>query len=160
MTGVINAIPSVFAAGAMVLWGRHSDHTGERPRHVAIGYSVGAAGLIATALMTDPVLTMIMLVVAAMGQSSTGPTFWTLPTAMLSGTAAAGGIALINALGNLGGFFGPYVFGLIKDATGGNFTFGLMAIALGPIMSASIVLMLGHDRRLEHIPTRGAAVRR
>jgi MFS family permease len=160
MTGVINAIPYVFAAVAMVLWGRHSDHTGERPRHVAIAYSVGAAGLIATSLMTDPVLTMTMLVIAAMGQSSTGPTFWSLPTAMLSGTAAAGGIALINALGNLGGFFGPYLFGLIKDATGGSFTFGLMALALGPIMSASIVLALGHDRRLEHIPRREAAAQR
>ena len=72
--------------------------------------------------MTDPVLTMTMLVICAMGQSSSGPTFWSLPTAMLSGTAAAGGIALINALGNLGGFFGPYVFGLIKAATGGSFT--------------------------------------
>jgi ACS family tartrate transporter-like MFS transporter len=157
MTGVINAIPYVFAAIAMVLWGRHSDSTGERPRHVAIAYSVGAAGLIATALMTDPVLTMFTLVMAAMGQASTGPTFWSLPTAMLSGTAAAGGIALINALGNLGGFFGPYLFGLIKDASGGSFMFGLMALALGPILSASIVLMLGHDRRLEHIPARQAA---
>ena len=154
MTGVINAIPYVFAAGAMVWWGRHSDHSGERPRHVALAYSVGAVGLIATSLMTDPILTMTMLVVAAMGQSSTGPTFWTLPTAMLSGTAAAGGIALINALGNLGGFFGPYIFGLIKDATGGSFTFALMILALGPIMSATVVLTLGHDRRLEHIPSR------
>jgi MFS transporter, ACS family, tartrate transporter len=160
MTGIINAIPYVFAAGAMVLWGRHSDHTGERPRHVAIAYAVGAAGLIATALMTDPVLTMVTLVIAAMGQSSTGPTFWSLPTAMLSGTAAAGGIALINALGNLGGFFGPYLFGLIKDASGGSFTFGLMALALGPIVSASIVLALGHDRRLEHIPAHQASAER
>jgi len=160
MTGVINAIPYVFAAAAMVWWGRHSDRSGERSRHVAFAYSVGAAGLIATSLMTDPVLTMTMLVVAAMGQASTGPTFWSLPTAMLSGTAAAGGIALINALGNLGGFFGPYLFGLIKDATGGSFTYGLMVIALGPIMSATIVLALGHDRRLEHIPGREAPVRR
>lgn len=160
LTGVINAIPYVFAAVAMILWGRHSDRTGERPRHVAIAYSVGASGLIATALMTDPVLTMCTLVIAAMGQSSTGPTFWSLPTAMLSGTAAAGGIALINALGNLGGFFGPYLFGLVKDATGGSFMFALMVIALGPIMSAAIVLALGHDRRLEHIPSRNAATRR
>jgi MFS family permease len=157
MTGLINAIPYVFAAGAMILWGRHSDHTGERPRHVAIAYAVGAIGLIATAMMTDPVLTMFTLVIAAMGQSSTGPTFWSLPTAMLSGTAAAGGIALINALGNLGGFFGPYLFGLVKDATGGSFMFALMVIALGPIMSAGIVLALGHDRRLEHIPARQAS---
>ncbi len=152
MTGVINAIPYVFAAIAMVLWGRHSDRSGERSRHVAIAYSISAAGLIATSLMVDPVMTMTMLVIAAMGQSSTGPTFWTLPTAMLSGTAAAGGIALINALGNLGEFFGPYAFGLIKDATGGSFTVGLMVLAMGPIMSASVVLLLGHDRRLEHIP--------
>jgi len=159
MTGLINAIPYVFAAVAMVLWGRHSDRTGERPRHVALAYSVAAAGLIATALMTDPVLTMVTLVTAAMGGASTGPTFWTLPTAMLSGTAAAGGIALINALGNLGGFFGPYMFGLIKDASGGSFSFGLMALALGPIMSAGIVLALGHDRRLEHIPAGQASAR-
>lgn len=156
MTGLINAIPYVFGACAMVLWGRHSDSTGERPWHVAIAYAVSAAGLILTALMTDPVLTMTMLVIASMGGSSTGPTFWSLPTAMLSGTAAAGGIALINALGNLGGFFGPYVFGLIKDATGGSFTVGLLAIAMGPIVSALIVVKLGHDRRLEHIPGREA----
>ncbi|HVY15084.1 MAG TPA: MFS transporter [Rhodopila sp.] len=160
MTGVINAIPYVFAALAMIWWGRHSDHSGERPRHVAAAYTVSAAGLIATAMMTDPVMTMVMLVVAAMGQSSTGPTFWSLPTAMLSGTAAAGGIALINALGNLGGFFGPYLFGLVRDATGGSFTYGLMILALGPIVSATVVLILGHDTRLEHIPRREMAARR
>jgi D-galactonate transporter len=153
MVGVINAIPYFFGVCAMILWSRHSDRTGERVGHTATGYLVAAAGLIACGLMTDPVMTMAMLVVASMGQSSTAPCFWSLPTAMLSGTAAAGGIALINALGNLGGFFGPYIFGLVKDATG-NFTFGLMAIAVGPIMSAIIVLCLGHDRRLEHIPTR------
>ena len=163
MTGLINAIPYVFAACAMVLWGRHSDRTGERPRHAAIGYSVSAIGLIATSMMMDPVLTMVTLVIAAMGQSSTGPAFWSLPTAMLSGTAAAGGIALINATGNLGGFFGPYVFGLIKDATGGSFTFGLMALALGPIVSALVVPGAGtrpaagtHPRP----PARGGNVRR
>ncbi len=159
MTGMINAIPPVFAVVAMVLWGRHSDRTGERPRHVALAYLVGAAGLIATGLMTDPVLTMTMLVIAAIGLSSTAPIFWSLPTAMLSGTAAAGGIALINALGNLGGFFGPYAFGLIKDATGGSFTYGLMVLALGPIVSATIILALGHDRRLEHIPRRDVTAR-
>jgi nitrate/nitrite transporter NarK len=79
---------------------------------------------------------------------------------MLSGSAAAGGIALINALGNLGGFFGPYLFGLIRDATGGSFTYGLMVLALGAVMSATTVLILGHDRRLEHIPAAKLAVRR
>jgi ACS family tartrate transporter-like MFS transporter len=153
MTGLINAIPYAFAVCAMVFWGRHSDRTGERPGHAALGYLVGSCGLIACAFMTDPFLTMAMLVVAAMGASSATPCFWSLPTAMLSGVAAAGGIALINALGNLGGFFGPYVFGLIKDATG-SFTFGLVAIAAGPIVSALVILALGHDRRLELSPAR------
>ena len=92
---------------------------------------------------------------ATFGIASSLPVFWNLPTAYLGAAAAAGGIAFINSVGNLGGFFGPYIFGLIKDATGGGFTFGLMALALGPIMSASIVLALGHDRRLEHIPVAG-----
>ena len=153
--GLINAIPYVFGACAMIVWGRHSDRTGERTGHTAIAYSVAAVGLTACALMTDPFMTMAMLVLASIGQSSTGPCFWSLPTAMLSGTAAAGGIALINALGNLGGFFGPDIFGLVRDASG-NFTLGLIAIAIGPAMSAIVVLCLGHDRRLEHIPTRQA----
>src|SRR5271170_3621178 len=80
--GLINAIPYVFGVCAMILWGRHSDRTGERAGHTAIGYAVAAAGLISCGLMTDPVMTMAMLVVAAMGQSSTAPCFWSLPTAM------------------------------------------------------------------------------
>ena len=150
MTGLINAVPYVFAAAAMVFWGRQSDRTGERPRHAAAAYLVAATGLIATGLVMDPVLTMAMLVVAAMGQTSSYPVFWALPTAMLSGTAAAGGIALINALGNLGGFFGPSLFGIIKGITGGD-TFSLIAMAAGPIMSAAIVLALGHSAALKHI---------
>jgi len=147
-TGLVNSIPYLFAAAAMVLWGQHSDRTGERPRHAAAAWLLAAAGLIATGLAADPVLTMTTLVFAAMGQTSAYPAFWALPTAMLSGTAAAGGIALINALGNLGGFVGPSVFGLIKGATGGD-TIALLALAAGPILSAAIVLALGHDRRLE-----------
>jgi MFS family permease len=150
-TGAINAIPYVFAAAGMVLWGRHSDRSGERSLHAAAAYFIGACGLIATALMTDPVLTMATLVIAVSAQTSTYPVFWSLPTAMLSGAAAAGGIAMVNALGNLGGFFGPYVFGIIKDATG-DFTLALLALAVGPVISAALVLALGHDRRLERIP--------
>jgi cyanate permease len=70
---------------------------------------------------------------------------------MLTGSAAAGGIALINAVGNLGGFLGPYLMGLIQDATG-SFPLGLLAIATGSIVSGVVVLALGHDRRLEKVP--------
>jgi MFS family permease len=156
MTGVISAIPFVFGAGAMLLWGWHSDHTGERTWHIAGACLLGAAGLGACIFFhTAPVPLMVALIVAAMGQSSIPPTFWSLPTAMLTGTAAAGGIALINSVGNLGGFAGPYVFGLVKDATG-NDSIALLVIALPLVVSAIVLIALGHDRRLERIPGRVA----
>jgi MFS transporter, ACS family, tartrate transporter len=157
MTGVLSAIPFVFAAFAMIYWGYHSDLKGERARHVATACLVCAAGLAACIVigMDRPTLMMIALIIATMGQQSIAPTFWSLPTALLSGTAAAGGIALINSVGNLGGFVGPYMFGLVKDATG-NDTIGLLALAAAPVISAIVLLSLGHDRRLERIPPKVA----
>ena len=99
---------------------------------------------------------MVALIIGVMGQQSIAPTFWSLPTAMLSGAAAAGGIAMINAVGNLGGFLGPYAFGLVKDSTGSD-TVGLLALAAAPVISAIVLLALGHDRRLEQIPPRSVA---
>ena len=152
MTGVIGAIPFVFAAFAMLVWGWHSDHTGERTWHVAGACLLAAAGLsVCIFLHGSPVLMMIALIIAQMGQASIAPTFWSLPTAMLTGVAAAGGIALINSVGNLGGFAGPYVFGLVKDATGSD-TIALLIIALPLVVSAVVLVALGHDRRLERIP--------
>ncbi|MBV8458728.1 MAG: MFS transporter [Acetobacteraceae bacterium] len=155
MTGWITAIPFVFAAFAMIFWGRHSDMSGERIKHVAGACLVCAVGLGACIFIgiSHPVIIMIALIIGIMGQQSIAPTFWSLPTAMLSGTAAAGGIAMINAVGNLGGFVGPYLFGLIKDASGSD-TVALLAIATAPVISAIVLLALGHDARLERFPTR------
>jgi MFS family permease len=153
MTGWISAIPFVFAAFAMIMWGRHSDMTGERIKHVAGACLITAAGLGACIVIgiSHPVIIMIALIIGIMGQQSIAPTFWPLPTAMLSGTAAAG-IAMINAVGNLGGFVGPYLFGLIKDASGSNLL-ALLAIGMAPLISAIVLLALGHDKRLERFPT-------
>ena len=95
--------------------------------------------------LNDPVPMMVAIILSQMGQSAIAPPFWALPTAMLSGTAAAGGIALINAVGNLGGFLGPYLMGAIKDSTG-SFTIGLLTIATGTLVATVVLLMLGHDR--------------
>jgi nitrate/nitrite transporter NarK len=138
----------------MVLWGLHSDRTGERNLHAAAACFLNFAGLAVCVFLQDPVLMMIAIILAQMGQSSIGPTFWTLPTAMLSGTAAAGGIALINAVGNLGGFLGPYMMGAIKDLTG-SFSIGLLSIAMGVLVSGIVLVALGHDRRLESVPAEG-----
>jgi MFS transporter, ACS family, tartrate transporter len=158
MTGLISAIPFVFAAFAMIYWGYHSDLNGERTKHVAAACLVCAAGLGVCILIgiSHPAIIMIALIIGVMGQQSIAPTFWSLPTAMLSGAAAAGGIALINSVGNLGGFLGPYMFGLVKDSTGSD-TIGLLAIAVAPVISAIVLLSLGHDKRLERIPPKLAA---
>ena len=74
--------------------------------------------------------------------------FWTLPTGFLTGSAAAGGIALINSIGNIGGFAGPYAIGWIKDATGET-TLGLVVLAVCPIMAGVVTLLMGHDSKIE-----------
>ena len=74
--------------------------------------------------------------------------FWTLPTGFLTGSAAAGGIALINSLGNLGGFVGPYAIGWIKDATG-DVALGLVVLAVCSIMSGVFTFLMGHDSKIE-----------
>jgi ACS family tartrate transporter-like MFS transporter len=151
VNGLLSALPFAFAAVAMVLWGMHSDRTGERNLHAAAACFLNFAGLAVCMFLQNPVLMMVAIILSQMGQSAIAPTFWTLPTAMLSGTAAAGGIALINAVGNLGGFLGPYMMGAIKDATG-SFEIGLLSIAMGTLVSGIILVALGHDRRLEATP--------
>jgi MFS family permease len=157
MTGVISAIPFVFAAVAMIWWCRHSDLHGERAKHVAAACLLSAAGMGVCIFIgpEHPVIIMVALIIGIMGQYSIAPTFWSLPTAMLSGTAAAGGLALINAVGNLGGFLGPYAFGLVKDATQSDMI-GLLVLAAAPVISAVILLWLGHDTRLERFPSSAA----
>ncbi len=144
--GFVGAIPYVFAAIVMIPWGRSSDRTGERIYHVAIPAIVGFAGLIGAAYAPTPVISLIALSVAACGILAALPTFWSLPTAILGGSAAAGGIALINSVGNLGGFLGPYLVGYIKDMTQ---TFEIPLIVLGCFMLASgiLVLMMGPSLR-------------
>jgi MFS transporter, ACS family, tartrate transporter len=158
MTGFVSALPFVFAAFAMIYWGFRSDRSGNRSMYVASACLLCAAGLAACIFIgtEHPVWMTVALIVGIMGQQSIAPTFWALPTAMLSGVAAAGGIALINSVGNLGGFLGPYMFGMIKDATGGSDLVALLAIAAAPVISAVVLVALGHDRRLERIPGHAA----
>src|SRR5262249_52521982 len=89
------------------------------------------------------------ITLGAAGTLAVLPIFWTLPVARLKGAAAASGIAMINSVGNLGGFVGPYAVGWVKDATG-DFTWGLIALALGVLSSGLIALAIGHDARAEH----------
>ena len=147
-TGFVTAIPYLFGSIAMVLWGRHSDQTQERTWHVALPLLLTAVALAASGYLTNPVMTMVALTIAAIGVFCTFALFWTLPTAFLSGTAAAGAIALINSIGNLAGFGGPYLVGWVKESTGST-TWGLLVLAVLPLIAAFLVLTLKHDGKAE-----------
>jgi D-galactonate transporter len=149
--GLITAIPYLVGAIAMVLWGRRSDRHMERKGHVAFPLAVAGISIALAGLVSDPVQRMALLAVAGFGVFANLPVFWTLPAAFLSGASAAAGIAIINALGNLAGFVGPYAMGWIKDTTG-SFGGGLILIGALALVGGVAVLMLHHDARLEAAP--------
>jgi D-galactonate transporter len=150
-TGWINAVPYLIGFVAMVWWGMRSDARMERMGHLAAALALTAIGVGASAFLADPLLKMIALTLGGVGVFATLPVFWTLPTAILSGATAAAGIAAINSLGNLAGYFGPFAVGWIKDATG-SFTWGLTAIAACAAIALIVALALGHDPALERAP--------
>jgi ACS family tartrate transporter-like MFS transporter len=126
--GMITAIPYVAAAAGMVLIGLSSDRTGERFLHVAVPCFVAVAGFSASAVLSSPVPALIALTIAAIGDLGSRGPFWALPPRFLAAAPLAGGIALINTIGSLGGFVGPYGVGLVKEATG-SFAGGLIFLA-------------------------------
>jgi ACS family tartrate transporter-like MFS transporter len=110
---------------------------------------LAATGMAASAFVDNPYVKMLLVSVGSFDVFAALPLIWTLPTAFLSGATAAGGIAAINALGNLSGFLGAYVVGYIKDQTG-SFTGALLAIAAAGAVGMLAVILLPHDRRLEY----------
>ncbi|HVY18333.1 MAG TPA: MFS transporter [Rhodopila sp.] len=149
--GFVTAIPYLVGTIGMVLWSRHSDARLERKGHTVVAFLLAAAGIAGSTVFDDPTLKMVALSIGALGVFAVLPVFWTLPTAFLSGASAAAGIAVINSIGNLAGFFGPFAMGWLKDLTG-SFSAGLLAIAGCAVMGLLIVLALGHDPSLEKAP--------
>ena len=145
MVVLLSAIPYVAATAGLVFFGWNSDRTGERHWHVAGPCLIGAVGFVLAVLAPPtPAFALATLSIAAFGIWGTLGPYWTLPTAFLRGTAAAGGIALVNSVGNLGGFVGPFLVGWIRDATGG-FTAGLLTLAAILVIGAAIALRLKHS---------------
>lgn len=147
--GFVNAIPFIGGVIAMIYWGRHADRHKEYRLHFAAACAVASGGLLVAAATGNSVWAIVGLTIAALGGYGALPTFWPLPTAFLSGTAAAGGIALVNSIGNLGGFTGPYVLGWLRATTNG-FTAGLYFLA-ATALAAGLVAALARgpaDRRV------------
>ena len=140
MIGLLSAIPWAFAVVAMVLVARSADRRDERRWHIAIPGLLGAVGLVLTVLWrADTALAMAALTLATMGIMSTLPLFWSMPTAILAGTGAAAGIALINSLGNLAGFAAPYAVGALKDLTASTNS-GIYLLAASLVLGAILTL--------------------
>jgi len=155
-TGLITALPYVVGVISIVWWGRHSDRMAERRFHLALPLFVASAGIASSTALDDPTMKMVALSIAGFGIFGCLPVFWTFPTAFLSGAAAAGAIALINSIGNLAGFAGPFAVGRISDLTG-SYTGGLLLLSAFGFMATIIVLALDDDRSLERVPSAGPA---
>lgn len=142
--GWLNGAPGIAAVVAMVAWSRHSDRTGERTWHVVIACLLAAAGLFYCGLATSLVGVVVALTLVNIGVSASKPPLWAMPGRFLDGAAAAAGIATINALGNLGGFVGPAMLGLLKGWTG-SFLGGLYFTAALLLLSALLTLLLARS---------------
>jgi MFS family permease len=141
--GLVTAIPWGVAALAMVVVARHSDRTGERRWHATCSLLLSAAGLLLLAAAGHaPVVSVIALTMVATGAMTWLAVFWTLPTAFLSGVAAAGGIAWINALSQLGGFVGPDMLGRMRAGGEGDSVLAFLILAGCALVAAGLTVVL------------------
>ena len=139
---MLTAIPYGVAMVAMLLNARHSNRTGERRMHAAIPAFIGGIGLMLSAYFAhDLVLSVVFLTVAASGILSLMPIYWTLPGALLSGVAAAAGIGMINAFGNLSGFAGSMITATAETLTG-DINNGTYVLALCLFICGALILMI------------------
>jgi len=147
ITGLLTAIPYVVGVVGLIFWGHSSDRHRERRWHLICASTLAAIGLAGTAFFTGSAWALVTMSVAAVGLYGSRPCFWPMPSLFLTGAAAAGGIALINSIGNLGGYVGPFVVGWIKDSTK-SFEMGVYFLAACALASALITYFATRNDRL------------
>jgi sugar phosphate permease len=149
VNGLVTAIPFAVACVAMIVVGRSSDRMRERKWHIIFSAVVGALGLVGGATLTGmPVLALASLSLALGGALASIVVLWVLPSALLTGAANAGGLALMATVGNLGGYVAPYVVGLAKEATGRT-DFGLFVMAAAMVLGALLVQLLPRNATID-----------
>jgi MFS family permease len=139
--GILYALPYIAAAIAEFLVALHSDRSGERRWHVAACALAGAIAILAAAYFTSLPAVLAAITIAVLSSYATFGPFWAMATGLLEGNAAAAGIALINSVGNVGGFWGPYVIGLVRTSTG-SFQGGLMIASSSLALCGVVVLTI------------------
>ena len=145
-TGLVMGAIGIAGVIGMLVNGWHSDRTSERFVHTAVPFMLSAAGFAMMAFGGGPAWTIGGLFAAAIAASAFTPTFWCVPSAMFSGTAAAAAIALINSVGNLGGYLGPTLLGKAKDATG-SYALGMFILGGLALAAAAMTMFLRHPRK-------------
>jgi MFS transporter, ACS family, tartrate transporter len=142
---LLTAIPYAFATAAMIWWALAVDASGKKISNLTITCGLGAVGLVLSVLTGSLAVGLAGLTIALIGITSARAIFWTIPTRFLTGVGAASGLALINSIGVMGGYFGPELMGLLKDATGGYLA-GLLTmagiLALSTLLAASLKLLI------------------
>lgn len=133
-TGFLTAVPYVFGAITMLVWAQCANRARNRIVWICSALIIASAALAGSAIVDDPVLKMIALCIAVSGILSFQASFWALPSGFLTGSAAAGGLAMIVSIGNLGGFFGPSLIGYVRQMTDGF---------MWPLLAVSAVLLTG-----------------
>jgi ACS family tartrate transporter-like MFS transporter len=137
MTGVASAIPYLVGMIALLIWGWSTDRSRERRWHLIVASVIGSVGFAAAGLLGSSFWSLAAMSLALAGIYGARPAFWPLPSMFLSGTAAAGGIALINSIGNIGGYLGPFIVGWIKDSTN-SFEIALYFLATCSLASGAV----------------------
>jgi MFS family permease len=140
-TGFLSAIPYVFAVAGLLIVPRSSDKHNERLIHIACSAALGALGLFVSAAAQSHVVQLGALCFTAFGLYAAQPILWTLPSRFLAGSSAAAGIAIINSIGNLGGYIGPFAIGAIKERTG-SLADGLYFLAGGVFVLAVLMTIV------------------
>jgi nitrate/nitrite transporter NarK len=148
LNGIVTSIPFAIACAAMIIVGRSSDRTRERKWHIIVCATIGALGLIGGASLSVPALALASLSFALAGALASITVLWVLPSAILTGAAAAGGLALMATIGNVGGYVAPYVLGLAKEATG-RLDIGLYLMSAAMIIGALLVHFLPRNVSIE-----------
>ncbi|WP_210604481.1 MFS transporter [Brevibacterium oceani] len=136
----LSALPWMMAIGALIFVSTSSDRANERRWHAAVPLMIAAVALVISVFVSNPWIALLGIGVAAAGQRSATPVFWNLPAGLVTGLGAAGALALINSVGNLGGFVGPYVLGYFSDLTGSS-NGGLLIFAACFVVAAVMIVL-------------------
>ena len=146
--GLLSAVPPLLGVIGSILIGRSSDKHGDRKKHLACVYILAGVSLGLSAITPNPVIAYLLLCFAGLGVNSGNALFWSLNASLMTGAAAAVAIALVNTIAQFGGLIGPWMIGLVKDATG-SYSMALMTLGVFLLISATISWNLRTDRKLD-----------